>query len=105
VYFSALEASFRGVPLSGQVVAIPERYKGYVLHEANEKLSEMTERNLYVSETFHKFTYWNYDKKTTKEDGIHRFLYWSSLSKAVSWYTLPKMHMHPYIWIGCIAVK
>lgn len=62
-------ASFRGRPLNGEQLNIPDDYIGI--------LSNSTK---YVS-SFDKLTYFNLDCSTTKDDCISRSVEWLSLAK------------------------
>ena len=79
-----MSASFRGYPLKGQVLSLPEGYRGIVLQETIKPLSETAERNLHVTHSFKSFTYWNWDKTPSKNDLLLSALDWIEVSEAVS---------------------
>ncbi len=64
-----LEASFRGRPLNGEHIDIPNDYIG-VLTNSSKPLS-----------SFNQLTYFNLDCSTTKNDCIARSIEWISLAK------------------------
>lgn len=66
---SVLTASFRGRPLQGTKVKIPESYKGFVL---GKKPGE-----------FEEFTYWNWDQLPSKTDAVVKALQWINVSDAI----------------------
>ena len=64
-----LEASFRGRPLNGEHIHIPDDYIG-ILTNSSKPLS-----------SFDKLTYFNLDCSTSKNDCIARSIEWLSLGK------------------------
>jgi hypothetical protein len=64
-----LEASFRGRPLNGEHIDIPNDYIG-VLTNSSKPVS-----------SFDKLTYFNLDCSTSKNDCIARSIEWLSLAK------------------------
>jgi hypothetical protein len=64
-----LEASFRGRPLNGEHIDIPNDYIG-ILTDSAKPLS-----------SFNQLTYFNLDCSTTKNDCIARSIEWISLAK------------------------
>lgn len=64
-----LEASFRGRPLNGEHLPIPNDYTGILTNSSNIILS------------FDQLTYFNLDCSTTKNDCIARSIEWLSLAK------------------------
>jgi len=64
-----LEASFRGRPLNGERLLIPNDYTG-ILTNSSKILS-----------SFDRLTYFNLDCSTTKNDCISRSIEWLSLAK------------------------
>lgn len=81
-----LQSSFRGHKLNGQTVKIPEGYSGLVLHETSKPVTETQNRKFYVTNNFNEFTYWNWDKKTTKNDAVLQILDWIDIADAVSFF-------------------
>ena len=78
-----MEVSFRGHPLHGQEVCIPEGFRGIVLEEAKKPLTEVEARNLHVSNSFRKFTHWNWDSVPTDHNSLKYSTDWLILSKVV----------------------
>lgn len=71
---SLFTASFRGRPLEGCQVQLPEGYK--CVAASKEPKSE-------AGGEFNKFTYWNWDKQPDKEDSIQRAFQWIAVAKAI----------------------
>lgn len=83
VIFLDLQASFRGHKLNGLKIDVPDNYMGVVLTETTTQITEDQERKFYVTNNFDSFTYWNWDKKATKNDVIHQALEWIDIAEAV----------------------
>ncbi len=64
-----LEASFRGRPLNGEHIPIPNDYIG-ILTNSSKSIS-----------SFDQMTYFNLDCSTSKNDSIARSIEWLSLAK------------------------
>ncbi|XP_012272325.1 ribonuclease H2 subunit C isoform X2 [Orussus abietinus] len=79
-YFSA---SFRGYPLQGKKVVVPEGYKGITFYERKKPECEGKERHLYCTGSFSQFTYWNYDKIPSKNDALAGALDWIDIAEAL----------------------
>ncbi|KAF2882573.1 hypothetical protein ILUMI_23590 [Ignelater luminosus] len=67
---SNYNASFRGYPLTGKKIDIPDGYKGVILHERIKPVTDKDDRNFYVINEFNSFMYWNWDKVPSKNDPI-----------------------------------
>nr|CAG4637489.1 EOG090X0IC1 [Ceriodaphnia reticulata] len=80
---NVLEASFRGYPLQGKTVAIPQGFKGITVSEIKKPLTDVEERNLFVNKTFSSFTYWNWDYLPTTNDSIPQCMDWLALSQTI----------------------
>ncbi|CAH1397571.1 unnamed protein product [Nezara viridula] len=70
-----LDVSFRGYPLCGVKVKVPDGYNGFILQEK----SENTSKKLCCVRTFKSITYWNWDKKPSKNDPFLSALDWADL--------------------------
>lgn len=69
-----LTASFRGRPLQGQKLKLPDGFKGYAIGKGpNNKCSK----------SFDEFTYWNWDELPTKADQVVKALRWVNLAKGI----------------------
>ncbi len=88
MYIKVLEASFRGYPLQGQTIVIPEGFKGIVVSEMKKPLTDVEERNLFVNKTFSSFTYWNWDYLPTTNDPMAQSVDWLAISQIVSLFIL-----------------
>jgi len=78
-----LEASFRGYPLQGSKVSIPDGYLGLVLGETKKPITETQPRNLSASKKFNSFTYWNWDHNPSTNDPAQLALDWLNVSKVI----------------------
>ncbi|EEZ99790.1 Ribonuclease H2 subunit C-like Protein [Tribolium castaneum] len=77
------KASFRGYPLRGKTVELPEGYIGVVLHESIAPVSDKEERKFHVTNKFKTLTYWNWDKAPSKNDKIIQALDWIDVAEAL----------------------
>lgn len=82
--FSVLKASFRGYPLNGKEIQLPEGYTGAVLHESVKPSTDKDDRKFYMIHDFKSFTYWNWNKKPSKNDTFIQALDWIDIAEAVS---------------------
>nr|CAG4642922.1 EOG090X0IC1 [Evadne anonyx] len=78
-----LEASFRGYPLQGSKVPVPEGYTGLVLGETKKQLTETQPHNLLANKKFDSFTYWNWDYNPSIGDPTQLALDWLNISEVV----------------------
>ena len=75
-----LEGQFRGRPLDGSTVSLPAGYRGVVTRAEPE-----ADGTRYVAtETFSKFTSWNWDRKASANDPMSRLQHWFDLAEVVS---------------------
>lgn len=74
-----LTASFRGRPLQGRKIQIPEEYKGYLVRKESD-------RNKTSLKSFDDFTYWNWDELPSDNDTVVKALQWINISKAIHGY-------------------
>ena len=81
---SVAEASFRGYPLQGLEVQLPEGYQGVVVEEIKKHLPEDLEKNASITKKFNSLTYWNWDCFPTKNDPYANISDWIDLSKVVT---------------------
>ncbi|XP_015123723.1 ribonuclease H2 subunit C [Diachasma alloeum] len=77
------DASFRGHPLHGKVISVPEGYKGLILYEQKKPANPKEARKFVSTGGFSKFTYWNFDKLPSKNDAIVLALDWIDIAEAV----------------------
>lgn len=66
-----LTASFRGRPLQGRKVQLPDDYRGFLLCNGLTK------------KKFNEFTYWNWDEIPKDSDTVVKALGWVNISKAI----------------------
>lgn len=69
-------ASLRGYHLNGQLITLPDTYHGFVLKAD-------TPGSLSPEHKFQSLTYWEWDKKPTKNDPFLAALDWLLLSSQV----------------------
>eukprot|EP00795_Rhopilema_esculentum_P009366 gene9366-17071_t len=77
------EASFRGRPLKGKLIDVPENYEGIVFKEERKPYSDEEERTLIPKSRFDEFLYWNLDNKPTENDNIFRAMKWIQIAQVV----------------------
>lgn len=78
-----LKSSFRGYPLKGTKVKVPEEYVGLMLHETVRPSREKDERKFYVIGEFSEITYWNWDKSPSLDNSIAQALQWIDIAEAL----------------------
>ncbi|XP_075989863.1 ribonuclease H2 subunit C [Anticarsia gemmatalis] len=78
-----LTASFRGHPLDGAKLKVPEGYSAIIVTEAKRPLAEDSERKFQVAGGFKEFINWNWDKKPSQNDNIVRAMDWIDISEAI----------------------
>lgn len=79
-----LSSSFRGYPLKGRVINVPEDYVGVVFHETCRPSTKKDERKFFPIHKFDKFINWNWDKIPSKNDTISQAIDWIDIAEAVS---------------------
>lgn len=84
ILFVGLQCYFRGRKLNGIHVSAPENYKGVILQETIKPLTEKQQRKFYVTKNFNQITFWNWDKKPSKNDTFQQALEWIDIAEAVS---------------------
>ncbi|CAH2013304.1 unnamed protein product [Acanthoscelides obtectus] len=77
------KSSFRGYPLLGKEVPVPDGYVGLVLHESIKPITEKEERKLRITNTFSNITFWNWDKVPSKNDSIIKALEWIEIAEVL----------------------
>ncbi|XP_030749099.1 ribonuclease H2 subunit C [Sitophilus oryzae] len=78
-----LKGSFRGYPLKGKKIDIPEGYVGLVVHESIRPTNEKDDRKFYVINKFNEFTYWNWDKIPSKNDNFLKAMDWIDIAEVL----------------------
>jgi hypothetical protein len=78
-----LSASFRGRPLLGTHLHLPDGYKGVVM----EKDAESS--NVNIKSTFSSFHYWELDRPPGHDDPIPNTLKWITISKSLNQEIVP----------------
>lgn len=74
---SVLLSSFRGRPLIGRKVELPENCSAFVLHK-----SKNSEESI-AKESFKQITYWNLDKFPSDSDSLPQAIQWINISNAI----------------------
>ena len=82
-----LEATLRGRPLDGEIIKMPEGFKAVVFQAGGETAlggdsAEKTE-TMRAIKKLDRFTYWNYDKRPSKEDKFRQALQFVDLAKVM----------------------
>nr|CAG4652311.1 EOG090X0IC1 [Triops cancriformis] len=77
--------SFRGYPLEGHVLKVPETYTGLVIEKKCEDTSEKDTgpSEASVQATFSAVTYWNWDTIPSRNDALQQALDWIPLAEAL----------------------
>lgn len=78
-----LVTSFRGYPLKGANIELPEEYVGLMLHETIRPTREKDERKFYVVGEFSEITYWNWDKVPSSNDPFAQALQWIDVAEVL----------------------
>ena len=94
-----LTGSFRGFPLEGKSVSLPENYTGLRDPESGEHSSVLflpgvvleggkagltaQDRKTRVTSTFSEVTYWNYDRTPGPADPWHQALQWTRVAEVL----------------------
>lgn len=78
---NAFRASFRGRPLHGACVTIPDNYTGVVLSKSEAVTGDEVLYNKTAS--FSSFYYWNLDKNVSQDDHAYQCIQWTRVSNAI----------------------
>lgn len=76
-----LTASFRGRPLQGRKIKLPDGFKGYAVGKSTTTTTNT--KGADKTKVFDEFTYWNWDELPGKQDAVVKALDWINLSKAI----------------------
>lgn len=71
--------------MHGQLIKLPKGYKGITFYERKKPEHPDDDRNLHSTGAFTEFTYWNYDKQPSKNDGFVAALEWIDIAEAVNY--------------------
>ncbi|KAJ0184159.1 hypothetical protein K1T71_000582 [Dendrolimus kikuchii] len=78
-----LSGTFRGHPLDGKEMNLPEGYTAIVVTEAKKPLAEDADRRFQVAGGFKDLTYWNWDKKPSRNDSLIKAMDWIDIAEAI----------------------
>ncbi|RVE45223.1 hypothetical protein evm_010113 [Chilo suppressalis] len=78
-----LTATFRGYPLDGTKIALPEGYRAVIATETKRPLAEDADRRFQVAGGFKEVIYWNWDKKPSKNDNLTKAMDWIDIAAAI----------------------
>lgn len=78
-----LKTSFRGYPLRGNKIKVPEEYVGLMLHETIRPSTEKDERKFYIVGGFSEITFWNWDKSPIVNNSLAQSLQWIEIAEAL----------------------
>ncbi|XP_046401216.1 uncharacterized protein LOC124167309 isoform X2 [Ischnura elegans] len=73
-----VKVSFRGHPLHGKVLNLPEKYVGVIAQGG--KCVDPSRKSLYVTRTFNSMTFWNWDKPPSTNDAFYKALDWLEIA-------------------------
>lgn len=73
------DVSFRGRPMNGRIVKLPDNYL-----IANLKSSKRNEDEFQVNETSKAFTYWNFDQQPDLDDSTYQVVNWLNISEQLN---------------------
>ncbi|XP_022902120.2 ribonuclease H2 subunit C isoform X1 [Onthophagus taurus] len=80
---NGLTCSFRGHPLDGIKVNIPQEYVGVVLHESIRPDTDKEDRKFYATNKFSNVIYWNWNKTPTKNDSFIQAIEWIEIAEVL----------------------
>lgn len=75
-----LLASFRGRPLQGRTIKLPEGYHGYAMSRTK---SGVPSKVAPQRKHFDKITYWNWDELPSDSDPTVKAISWVNIAKAI----------------------
>ncbi|EDV23685.1 Ribonuclease H2 subunit C [Trichoplax sp. H2] len=78
-----LSATYRGRPLCGAKMEVPDNYIGCVLKETQKPFGEDEDRRLKISSHFKELTYWNLDNRTSVNDKLQKAILWTKIATAI----------------------
>ncbi|XP_034839014.1 ribonuclease H2 subunit C [Maniola hyperantus] len=78
-----LSATFRGHPMDGVKMPLPEGYSAVIVSEGKRPLAEDAERKFQVTGGFKEIIYWNWDKKPSKNDNLTKAMVWMDIAEAI----------------------
>lgn len=78
-----MKATFRGRPLDGHVVTVPDGYKLHLLKERQAGLGDPQKKTFEVHGAIDKLTVWNLDKEPSEKDPIKRAINWTRIAQAL----------------------
>lgn len=90
---AGLKGSFRGYPLNGKVMQLPNGYVGLVLHESVKPNTDKEDRKFYIVNNFDSIVYWNWDKEPSKNDALDQALTWIDIAEVVGCYKFLKNNL------------
>ncbi|XP_061381691.1 uncharacterized protein LOC116778327 isoform X4 [Danaus plexippus] len=96
-----LSATFRGHSLDGVKLSLPEGYRAVLVTETKRPLSEDVERKFQIAGGLGDITYWNWDKKPSRNDSLVRALDWIDIAEAKEEFTA-KIQMRDN---GCLSAS
>ncbi|RWS12727.1 ribonuclease H2 subunit C-like protein [Dinothrombium tinctorium] len=70
-----LLSSFRGYPLCGETIKLPQGFVGVVVDGKDNEFK--------VKSNFAEFTYWNWDKNPSDSDTVPQAFKWISIAAAI----------------------
>ncbi|XP_045581019.1 ribonuclease H2 subunit C [Procambarus clarkii] len=78
-----LTGTFRGYPLQGCVMDVPDGYTGVVLKETRPSLNSDDDRTMRAICQFEKFTFWNWDREPSRGDRFQQAMDWVEIANVI----------------------
>nr|CAG4646702.1 EOG090X0IC1 [Macrothrix elegans] len=78
-----MKGSFRGYPLQGIKLELPNEYKGLILVEEEKSGSAAQGISSVVNQNFNSITYWNWDSIPSRTDQISDSFAWLQLANII----------------------
>ena len=76
-------ATFRGRPLAGKELKLPDGYRATVLREENRPSTDVEERNVTATIHFDRFHYWNLENVPSDNDKLVQAMQWMDVAAAI----------------------
>lgn len=78
-----MKGTFRGYPLEGSVMQLPEGYTGVVLKETRPNLNSDEDRTMRGVCQFKTFTFWNWDREPSRGDRYQQAMDWVDIASVI----------------------
>ncbi|XP_076332938.1 uncharacterized protein LOC143237493 [Tachypleus tridentatus] len=78
-----LKSSFRGRPLHGKEIQLPEGYVGVVVKNVDKIVTDEPDKRFRMTGHFRKLTYWNWDQIPSQNDKFVKAAQWIKIAHAI----------------------